>query len=108
MPTAEGRQLGAGALGSQHGGASGQDSVQPDRYVVTGGGHQRVGNQAAGPQDGGDAGRDKMLRRVVQGAGRQRWRGGGGDGLADALATDGGGEGDPADGGGPVLAAGHR
>jgi hypothetical protein len=33
--------------------------------------------------------------------------GGGAHGLADAVAADGSGQGDPADGGGPVLAAGH-
>ena len=49
---AETGQCGVGASCGQHGGASGQDGVQPDRWAVTGG-HQRVGDRAAGPQRGG-------------------------------------------------------
>ena len=70
-------------------------------------GYQRVWDQAAGAQDGGDAGRQEA-RGGLQGAGFQPGRGGGGHGLADVFAADGRGQGDPADGGGPVLAAGHR
>ena len=107
VPAAEARQSGVGPPGGQHGGASGQDRVQPDGGAVTGG-DQRVGDQAAGPQRGGGAGRAEMPRDWLQGAGLQPGRGGGAHGLADAVAADGGGQGDPADGGGPVLAAGHR
>ena len=54
VPAAEVHQVGAGPLGGQHGGASGQDRVQPDGGAVSGG-DQRVGDQAAGPQRGGAA-----------------------------------------------------
>ena len=97
----------SGRRAGQHGGASGQDRVQPDRRAVVGG-HQRVGEQAAGPQRGGDAGREEAPRGVLQGAGLQPRRRGGAHGLADPLAADRRGQGDPADGGGAVLAAGHR
>ena len=107
VAAAEACQCGVGASCGQHGGAPGQDGVQPDGRAVTGG-HQRVGDQAAGPQRGGDAGRQEAPRRALQGAGLQPRRRGGGHGLADVFAADGRGQGDPADGGGPVLAAGHR
>ena len=51
VPAAETGQCGVGASCGQHGGASGQDGVQPDRRAVAGG-DQRVGDQAAGPQRG--------------------------------------------------------
>ena len=107
VPAAETGQSGVGASCGQHGGASGQDGVQPDRRAVAGG-HQRVGDQAAGPQRGGNAGREEAPRGWLQGAGRQARGGGGAHGLADAVAADRGGQGDPADGGGAVLPAGHR
>ena len=107
MPAAEVRQPGVGVPPGQYGGASGQDRVQPDRRAVTGG-HQRVGDEAAGPQRGGDAGQDQAPRGALQGAGLQPGRRRGSRGLADTFAADRGGQADPADGGGPVLAAGHR
>ena len=107
VPAAETGQSGVGASCGQHGGASGQDGVQPDRRAVAGG-HQRVGDQAADPQRGGNAGREEAPRGWLQGAGRQARGGGGAHGLADAVAADRGGQGDPADGGGAVLPAGHR
>ena len=107
VPAAEICQCGVGPACGQHGGASGQDRVQPNGGAISGG-DQRVGDQAAGPQRGGDAGREEVPRGVLQGAGLQPGRGGGAHGLADAVAADDGGQGDPADGGGLVLAAGHR
>ena len=107
VPAAETGQCGVGASCGQHGGASGQDGVQPDRRAVAGG-HQRVGDQAAGPQRGGNAGGEEAPRGWLQGAGLQARGGGGAHGLADAVAADRGGQGDPADGGGAVLPAGHR
>ena len=107
MPAAETGQSGVGASCGQHGGASGQDGVQPDRRAVAGG-HQRVGDQAADPQRGGNAGREEAPRGWLQGAGLQPRGGRGAHGLADAVAADRGGQGDPADGGGAVLPAGHR
>ena len=101
------RQSGVGAPCGQHGGASGQDRVQPHRRAVSGG-HQRVGDQAAGPQCGGDGRAEGPPRGVLQGAGLQPRCRGGAHGLADPLAADGRGQGDPADGGGVVLATGHR
>ena len=71
-------------------------------------GYQRVGDQAAGPQRGGDAGRQEAPRGLLQGAGLQPGGGSGAHELADGVVADGGGQGDPADGGGAVLAAGHR
>src|ERR1019366_9250760 len=90
-----------------HGGASGQDRVQPDGLGVAGG-HQRVGDQAADPQRGGNAGRQEAPRGLLQRAGLEPGGGGGAHELADGVAADGGGQSDPADGGGAVLAAGHR
>ena len=107
VPVAEIGQSGAGASCGQHGGLSGQDGVQPDRHAVTGG-DQRVGDQAADPQRGGNAGREEAPRGPLQGTSLEPWGGRGAHGLADAVAADRGGQGDPADGGGPVLAAGHR
>ena len=107
VPAAEIGQSGVGASCGQHGGASGQDGVQPDRRAVAGG-HQRVGDQAAGPQRGGNAGRQQAPRGWLQGAGLEPRRGGGAHGLADAVAADRSGQADPADGGGAVLPAGHR
>ncbi len=91
VPAAEIRQSGVGAARGQHGGASGQDRVQPDGGSVACA-HQRVGDQAAGPQRGGDAGRQKAPRGVLQGAGLQPRRRGGAHELADAVAADGGGD----------------
>src|SRR6185312_469801 len=107
VPAAEIGESGVGTSCGQHGGASGQDGVQPDRRAVAGG-YQRVGDQAAGPQRGGNAGREEAPRGWLQGAGRQARGRGGAHGLADAVAADRGGQGDPADGGGAVLPAGHR
>ena len=56
----------------------------------------------------GNAGREEAPRGWLQGAGLEPRGGGGAHGLADAVAADRGGQGDPADGGGAVLAAGHR
>ena len=50
----------------------------------------------------------RRRRAWLQGAGLQPGRGGGAHGLADAVAADGRGQGDPPDRGGAVLAAGHR
>ena len=75
---------------------------------AVGGGYQRVGDQAAGPQRSGNAGRQEVPRGWLQGAGFEPGGGGGAHELADAVVADGGGQGDPADGGGAVLAAGHR
>jgi hypothetical protein len=107
MPDAEVRQFGVGLPRGEHGHPARQDRVHPDGRPVTGA-HQRVGDQAAGPQAGGGAGREETPRGALQGAGLQPRGGGGGHGLANAGAADGGGQGDPADGGGPVLAPGHR
>ena len=115
MLAAEIGQSGAGASCGQHGGASGQDGVQPDRRSVAGG-HQRVGDQAADPQRRGNAGREEAPRRWLQGAGLEPRGGCGAHSLADAVAADRGGQGYPADGGGadyrflaPTLAqAGYR
>ena len=107
VPAAEPGQSGVGASCGQHGGVSGQDGVQPGRRAVAGG-HQRVGEQAAGPQRGGDARAEGPPRGVLQGAGLEPRGGGGAHGLADAVAADRGGQGDPAGGGGLVLPAGHR
>jgi hypothetical protein len=107
VPVAEADQFGVGPPPGQHGSPAGQDGVQPDRSAVTGG-DERVRDQPARPQRGGDAGEEREPRGVLQGAGLQPWRRGGGHGVAEAGAAHGGGEGDPSDGGGPVLAAGHR
>jgi hypothetical protein len=61
-------QCGLGMPGSQHGGAAGQDRVQPDGLGVTGK-YQRVGDQAAYPQCGGNAGREEAAAGVAAG----RW-----------------------------------
>ena len=66
VPAAETGQCGVGASCGQHGGVSGQDRVQPDRRSVADG-HQRVGDQAAEPQRGGDAGREEAPRGVAAG-----------------------------------------
>jgi hypothetical protein len=106
VPAAEVRQFSVGLPRGQHSRASGQDRVQPDRRPITGV-HERVEDQAAGPQRGRGAGREEAPRGVLQGAGFEPWCRGGGDGLADGVAADGGGQRDPADGGAPVLAPGH-
>jgi hypothetical protein len=56
----------------------------------------------------GDAGREEAPRGWLEGAGLEPRGGGGAHGLADMVAADRGGQGDPADGGGAVLPAGHR
>ena len=107
VPAAEVRQFAVRLPRGQHGHPAGQDRVEPDRWTVTRA-HQRVGDQAAAPQCGRGAGREEAPRGVLHGAGLEPWCGGGGHGLADAVAADGGGQRDPADSGGPVLASGHR
>ena len=96
VPTAEIGQCRVGASCGQHDGASGQDGVQPDWRAVAGG-DQRVGDQAAGPQRGGNAGREEAPRGWLQGAGLELRGGRGAHGLADAVAADRGGQGDPAE-----------
>ena len=69
-------------------------AVRPARIAssrAVAGGHQRVGDQAAGPQRGGNAGRQKAPRELLQGAGLEPRRGRGAHGLADAVAADRGG-----------------
>src|SRR5208282_2604116 len=95
VPAAEFFQAGVGGPCGQHGGAAGQDRVQPGALAV-GGRYQRVGDQAAGPQRGGDAGGGEAPGGGLQGAGLEPWGGRGTHEFADPVAADGRGQGDPA------------